>query len=132
ELLRRHVARRPQQRTALRQVLSRRRIAGGGRESEVQYFHRTTDRDLDVRWLQVAMDNPLLMSGLERFRDLPRDRERPDDRQSGWMGRDPVRQRLALDELHHDRARTTIFLDAVDVRDIRMIERGQELRFALE
>ena len=68
------------------------------------------------------MDNPLLMSGLERFRDLPRDRERLDDWQSRWMGRDPVRQRLALDELHHDRARTVIFLDAVDVRDIRMIE----------
>jgi hypothetical protein len=54
----------------LRKVLSSRRIAGGGRESEVEYFHRTTDRDLDVRRLQVAMDNPLLMSGLERFRDL--------------------------------------------------------------
>ena len=35
---------------------------------------------------------------------------------------------LPLDEFHHQRA----ILDAVDVCDIRMVQRGQRLRFALE
>ena len=42
------------------------------------------------------------------------------------------RQILALDQLHHQRADAVGFLEAVDVRDVRMVERGERLRFALE
>jgi hypothetical protein len=38
-------------------------------------------RQSDVRGLQIAMDDPLLVRRLERVGDLPRDRERLVDRQ---------------------------------------------------
>ena len=44
-----------------------------------------------------------------------------------------MREVLALDELHDQRGgRVARVLDAVDLRDVRMIERGERLRFALE
>ena len=46
--------------------------------------------------------------------------------------RDAVGQRRPLDELHHERARAATLFEAVDLRDVRVIERGQELGFALE
>jgi hypothetical protein len=38
---------------------------------------------------------------------------------------------LALDELHHDRTHAATFLEAVDVRDVRVIDGRQRLRFAV-
>jgi hypothetical protein len=46
--------------------------------------------------------------------------------------RDALRQVLALDEFHHDRTHTAAFFEAVDVRDVRVIDRRQRLRFAGE
>ena len=46
--------------------------------------------------------------------------------------RDPLRQVLALDQLHHQRADVADRFEAVDVRDVRMVERRERLRFALE
>ena len=45
--------------------------------------------------------------------------------------RDPLRQVLALDELHHERAHTAALFEAVDVRDVGVIERRERLRFAV-
>jgi len=45
---------------------------------------------------------------------------------------DGVGQRVTFDELHHERARCARFLEAVDVRDVRMIQRGEQVRFAFE
>ena len=39
--------------------------------------------------------------------------------------RDPLREILALDELHHERARS-VRLEAVDLRDVRMVQRGED------
>ena len=39
---------------------------------------------------------------------------------------------VALDEFHHQRTHTVRFFEAVDVRDVRMIERGERLRLACE
>ena len=41
--------------------------------------------------------------------------------------RDPVRQRRPLDQLHHERADAVPLLQAVDLRDVRMVQRGQVL-----
>ncbi len=43
-----------------------------------------------------------------------------------------VREVLALDELHHERADAVRLLDAVDGGDVRMIERGERLGLARE
>ena len=45
---------------------------------------------------------------------------------------DPLRERLALDQFQHEAAHAVRFLDAVDRPDVRMIQRGEHPRFALE
>ena len=46
----------------------------GLRQPEVQHLHRAIGFDLDVGGLQIAMDDALLVRGLERLGDLLRDR----------------------------------------------------------
>ena len=46
--------------------------------------------------------------------------------------RDAVGEVGALDQFHHERVDAVRSLQAVDVRDVRMIERGEDFRFALE
>ena len=80
------------------------------------------------------MDDALLVRSLERFGDLLRDGlgfrdgERP--------ARDDLQQVLALDQFHHegvDVCRAVRRFDhAVDLRDVRVIQRGERLRFADE
>ena len=45
---------------------------------------------------------------------------------------DVRRQVLAFDQFHHQRVRRTRILEAVDRRDVWMIERGEYLRFSAE
>ena len=73
-------------------------------EPEVQHLHRAVGADFDVRGFQIAMNDPLLVRGFERVRDLLRDRQGFVDRDRA--ARDPLREVLALDELHHERAHT--------------------------
>jgi hypothetical protein len=51
-------------------------------------------------------------------------------RRAGQAPNQALGQILALDELHHDRAGR--FLQAVDVRDVGMVQCGERLRFAIE
>jgi hypothetical protein len=44
------------------------------REPEIENLHHTLRRDLDIRRLEIAMDDARLVGGFERFADLPRDR----------------------------------------------------------
>jgi hypothetical protein len=41
-------------------------------------------------------------------------------------------QRLAFDELHRDVERALVLVEAVDRADVRVVQRGEQLRFALE
>ena len=64
------------------------------REAEVEHLDRAVAPHLHVRRLQVAMDDALLVRGLERVGDLPRDRQRLGDRNrpaadDRWRGRRP-------------------------------------------
>jgi hypothetical protein len=68
--------------------------------------------------------------GFERFRNLLRDGEGVIDRQRA--AGDPLRQILAVDEFHHERADVPTLFEAVDLRDVRVIQRGQRLRFPSE
>ena len=45
---------------------------------------------------------------------------------------DPLLQRGALDQLQHQRSRAVVLLEAVDLRDVRMVERREQLGLALE
>ena len=78
------------------------------------------------------MDDALLVRGFERVGNLS---ARSASASSSGIGaaRDALRQVLALDELHHEgRDAVGLSLDAVDLRDVRMVERRERLRFALE
>ena len=46
--------------------------------------------------------------------------------------RDPLREILALDQLHDERVRAGRFLEPVDRGDVRMVQRGERLRLAFE
>ena len=46
------------------------------RQPEVEHLDGAVRPHLDVRRLQIAMDDPLLVRGLERLGNLPRDRQR--------------------------------------------------------
>ena len=72
----------------------------------------------------------MLVRGLERIGDLLRDRQRfvEGDRPA----RDPLRQIVTLDQLHHKGAHTAALLDPVDGGDMRMIEGRQRVGFARE
>jgi hypothetical protein len=84
------------------------------------------------------MDDAVLVCGLERLGDLPRDWECLGDRNRP-LG-DPVRQRRPFDQLQHERHtgpakaghHVCIFLEPVDAADVRMIQRSERLRLALE
>ena len=76
------------------------------------------------------MNDANLVRGLEGFGDLPRDRQRVTWRHRS--ARDEHRQVVALDELYHERAHPAGFVDAEDLRDVRVIERRERLGFAYE
>ena len=87
------------------------RQVGGGRArrpSPVQALARPksrtltlpSGRDLDVRGLEVAVDDALLVRGLERLRDLLRDGERLVERQRPAL--QPLGEVLAFDQLQHE------------------------------
>ena len=76
------------------------------------------------------MHDAALVRGVEGIGDLPCDAHGLLDRQR--RASEALGQRGAFDQLHHDAADVVGVLDAVDVRDVRVIERGEDLRLARE
>ena len=76
------------------------------------------------------MDDALLVRGFKSCRDLFRD----------WQcfvfcdspACNALRQIVALDQFHHQRPNTTGFFEAVNVRDIRIVQGHERLCFAGE
>ena len=77
-------------------------------------------RHLDVRGLEIPVDNPLFVRGFKCLGDLSHDGQRflERDRAAG----DPLRKIVALDEFHDERADPSAFFEAMDVRDVRVIQ----------
>ena len=76
------------------------------------------------------MDDPLLVGRFECLRDLPRDWQRLVD--GNRPVHDAIGERRSLDQLQHDRLEVVRFFKAVNRTDVRMVERGEQLRFAFE
>ena len=76
------------------------------------------------------MDDPLFVRGFQGVRDLLRDRQGVIDRDDAL--RDPLREIVTLNEFHHQRTDTARLFEAVYVRDVRMVQRCERLRFARE
>ena len=100
------------------------------RQSEIEHLHGAVLAHLDVRGLQIAMDDALFVRGFEGFGDLPRNEQRLVD--GNGPTRDAIGQRRAVDELHDERGRAVAPLQAMDVRDVRVIEGREDPRLALE
>ena len=72
------------------------------RQAEVQHLHRAVRSHFDVRGFEIAMNDALLVRGFQGLRDLLRDGQRFIERDRA--ARDPLRQIVAFDEFHHERA----------------------------
>ena len=100
------------------------------REPEIEDLHRTVRRDLDIRRLEISMDDPLLVRRFERLADLPRDRQRLVERHRS--ARDAIGERLTFDQFEDERVDFTAVLEAINRRNVWVIERRQHLRLARE
>jgi hypothetical protein len=80
--------------------------------------------------LQVAMDDPLAVRRIERGRDLPADAKHLVHRQPPLHK--AIGERLPLDHLHHEVMRAALVPDVVERADVRMVQRRDRLRLALE
>jgi hypothetical protein len=141
-LLGRHVRHRAQRRARrgqvdpaagfVRRAGARSRLAGTVdlREPEVEDLHLPARVHEDVRRLDVPVDDALRVCRLERVGHLGghvhelRGVESP--------ASDQVRQRLALEQLHHDEVLPLVLVDGVDGADVRVVEGGGRPRLALE
>ena len=102
----------------------------GLRKTEVKHLDGAIGSDLHIGWLQIAMDDALLVSGFEGFGYLSGDRQRLID--GNRPLRNAISKRRTLNQLHHERLGAVVFFQAVHVRDVWMIERGEDLCFALK
>ncbi len=86
--------------------------------------------DEDVCRLDVAVDNTFSVSGVERVGDINCNRKQHFEIQRA--ARDAVLQRDALEIFHRDERPSGFFADVVDRADVRVIQSGGRLRFALK
>jgi hypothetical protein len=100
------------------------------RQTKVEHFDRAVVAYFDVGRLQIAMDDALFVCRLEGVGDLRRNRQRLVEGERPAL--DPLREVLAVDEFHDERRRRRLLLEAVNLGDMRMVERGERFRFALE
>ena len=106
-------------------------------EAEVEDFDFALWRDLDVGWLQIAVDDAAIVRRFERVDELPvqsRGRRRSVSSEPAFIA--PMEpsspERFSLDELHDDRRRMVGILDPVDRGDVGMIQRREQFRLALK
>ena len=100
------------------------------RDSEVEDLGVTAARDDDVRGLDVAVDDLLVVRGLERVGELDGEVERIVQGKGALPN--PRLEGLALDVLHGDERLAVALADLVDLADVGVIERSGGARFAKE
>ena len=105
----------------------RRRVLG---QTEVEHLDGAVRSDLDVGRLQIAVNDALLVGGVEGFRDLSRNWQRFVDRDPSL--RNPVGECGTSNQFQYQRPHATRVFEAVDRGDVRMIEGRQEFGFPLE
>ena len=86
-----------------RSAIGRNEALGDPREAEIQHLDDAIGPHLDIRRLQIAMNDPALVRGAEGFSNLSRDEERLLNRDRA--ARETLRQVLAVDKLDDERGR---------------------------
>src|SRR4029077_4464202 len=88
------------------------------RQAEVEDFRSPLRGQEDVRRLDVAVDDALVMRGLEPVTDLKSDGEEfCEGKALGMRAREAVMQGIAVQQLHHDERLPLILFDLVDRAD---------------
>jgi hypothetical protein len=99
-------------------------------ETEVENFGVAALGDENVRGLNVAMDDAFGVRGIQSVRDI--DGEGKEIFGVERMAGDAVLERLAVEKFHGDEGLAVLLANVVNGADVRMIERGGGLGFALE
>jgi hypothetical protein len=113
-----------------------RNLAGGntmGRDfgqSEVENLGMTAVGNKDVGWLDVTMDDALVVSRIEGIGNF--DGQGEDGRGFHRASGDLVLQRRALEKLHGNEGLAVLLADVVNRADVGMVQGRRRLSFALE
>jgi hypothetical protein len=99
-------------------------------QSKVRKLRVTGLRNQDIARLDVPMQDVRLMRRRQTFHDSRQQFDALPPR--ARLCRGPTAQRASIDELGHDVLLTVPFTGIVHREDVRMIERGCQLGFALE
>ncbi len=130
-LLRRHIGRGPDRR-------ARGGVAWPGEnlgDPEVGEDHTPAGVHHHVRGFDIAVDHVVLVSVSQRLSDLARDLDRGLERErlpAVGQAFEAGLERCAFDEFHDHVRRAALDVEVVDLHDVRMVERGHVLGFALE
>ena len=106
------------------------RLEGDFRQPEIENLRLTAIRHENVRGLDVPMDDAFRVCGIQRIGDLDAQIEHRLDLHR--LASDPVPERLPLQQFHGDEASPIGLVDLVDRADVRVVQGGCGLRFALE
>ena len=112
-------------------VVAERRRAPAPCEPEVEHLHGAVCAHLDVGRLQIAVDDPVLVRRFERLRDLRAMGKR-------LVERKRTRARCARRASGPSTSSITsavmpsALFEPVDRGDVRMVQRGEDFRFALK
>src|SRR5208282_5887606 len=99
-------------------------------QPEIENLRLTSIRNEDVRGLDVAMDDAFGVSCIEPIGNLDAQIKHLLDPQR--LARDPVSERLTLQQFHGDEGSPIGLIDLVDGANARMVQRGRGFGLALE
>src|SRR6266498_2353355 len=99
-------------------------------QAKVENLRLRPVRHKDVGRLDVTVNDPLRVRGIQRISDL--DGKVEQHLCSYWLAFDQMLERLALQQLHRDEGMALMLVNVVYRADVRMIERRGCLRFTLE
>lgn len=109
------------ERRRVREICRRGRTLDRSRQSKIEHLDLIVWRDLHIGRFEIAMHDPALVRGLERFRDLRGNAQRLVERQGAAC--DPLGERLPFYQLHDDEVTAVGFFHAEERGDVWMIER---------
>ena len=102
------------------------------REAEVEHLYRSVGPQLDIRRLEIAVDDSLLVGRFEGFGDLLRDGQRLVERDGVRASTAVRRSSPSTSSITRALTPSASFVQPVDGGDVRMIQRGEDFRFALK
>ena len=108
------------------------------RQPEIKHLYQTVRPELDIRGFQIAMNDPCSCAPIRALGDLTSDRYRIID--GNRTLRDAIGEGWPVDQLERESPDNAVvgsrgsrrLLETIDRRDVRMVERREDLRLPLE